>query len=509
MQTSESTLNLYQSDLTNQDISIIYTPHDNIMHYEYTLYKDNEAIKTVEQNNNHQANILLTESGTYQIRIKEFNYYNEVSELNSGRYLIDKDKPIIEVSSNLVELEKDQTLDLFSDLKAYDEQDGDLKSQVTTNINELDLTTVGVKKLVYQVSDQAGNVATKTVTINVIDNYSNQLLFFQTGLILFLLALIIIVLVYRRTLRLETRINRYAVQPLKDKSPSLFDNITKPYYKLVQRISKCINKSVFLQKYATRYEKYINTIGSSYQKGIDFISNKIIISVFFLIVAITSKTIQLQVISIYEICFPLIFGFFAPDLIYISKYRVHRTRIENDLLQAIIIMNNAFKSGRSITQAIALVTTELEGPIAEEFKKMHLEISFGLSIDVVFKRFSDRIKLEEVTYLTASLSILNKTGGNIIKVFSSIEKSLFNKKKLKLEMASLTGSSKLIVYVLFIVPILFIAFISILNPGYFLPFFTTDLGLGLLIFMIIYYIIYVISVQKIMKVRMWRHEKTK
>ena len=191
-----------------------------------------------------------------------------------------------------------------------------------------------------------------------------------------------------------------------------------------------------------------------------------------------------------------------PDIVYISKYKIHRNRVENDLLQAIIIMNNAFKSGRSITQAIALVTMELDGAISEEFKKMHLEISFGLSIDVVFKRFSERIKLEEVTYLTASLSILNKTGGNIIKVFSSIEKSLFDKKKLKLELASLTGSSKLIIYALFAVPILFVIFVSIINPGYFKVFYTTTLGGIVLGIIIIMYIIYIFVIQKIMKVRM-------
>lgn len=59
-----------------------------------------------------------------------------------------------------------------------------------------------------------------------------------------------------------------------------------------------------------------------------------------------------------------------------------------------------------------------------------MEINVGLSIDIVFKRFAERIKLEEATYLTAALTILNKTGGNIIKVFSSIEKTLFNKKNL-------------------------------------------------------------------------------
>ena len=133
---------------------------------------------------------------------------------------------------------------------------------------------------------------------------------------------------------------------------------------------------------------------------------------------------------------------------------------------------------------------------------MHLEISFGLSIDVVFKRFAERVQLEEITYLTASLTILNKTGGNIIKVFSSIEKSLFNKKKLKLELASLTGSSKIVVIALFLVPILFIVFVSILNPTYFVPLYTTKMGIVLMIIMILMYLVYIYFVRKIMKVRM-------
>ena len=131
---------------------------------------------------------------------------------------------------------------------------------------------------------------------------------------------------------------------------------------------------------------------------------------------------------------------------------------------------------------------------------MSLELSYGLGIDVVFKRFADRVNLEEVNYLTASLTILNKTGGNIIAVFESIEKSLFNKKKLRLELKSLTGSSKIIVYVLFAVPFLFILFVSLISPTYFVPFFTTKLGVFLLIGMIIYYIVFVICVRKIMKV---------
>ena len=233
-----------------------------------------------------------------------------------------------------------------------------------------------------------------------------------------------------------------------------------------------------------------------------FIASKLIIAVFFLIIAIFAKTLQYEVLTFYEALIPFIIGFVMPDILFVYQYKRYRSRIENDLLQAIIIMNNAFKSGRSITQAIHLVTEELKGPIGEEFKKMELELSFGLSIDVVFRRFSSRVDLEEVSYLTASLSILNKTGGNIIKVFSSIEDSLFNKKKLKLEMMSLTGSSRIIMYALIIVPLLFIAFVSIINPTYFLPLFTSPLGILLIVIMLILYVTYIYIVRKIMKVRM-------
>ena len=165
-------------------------------------------------------------------------------------------------------------------------------------------------------------------------------------------------------------------------------------------------------------------------------------------------------------------------------------------------MNNAFKSGRSIIQAIDLVSSELDGPISKEFKKIGMELSFGLDIELAFNRFADRIKLNEAVYLTSSLSVLNKTGGNIIKVFDSIEKTLYSRKKLQVELKSLTASSRLIMYVLMAVPIAFAAFMSIINKNYFAPMFNSPLGIAMLFIMIILYITYIIVVKRAMRVRM-------
>ena len=79
---------------------------------------------------------------------------------------------------------------------------------------------------------------------------------------------------------------------------------------------------------------------------------------------------------------------------------------------------------------------------------------------------------------------------------------LFNKKKLNLELKALTGSSKVIAYALFVVPFLFIVFISLIDPTYFQPLYTNPLGLILSGFMIVIYILYIICIKKIMKVRM-------
>jgi len=486
----------------NKDIIVEYTPSTNVVSYSYTLYKNEEIIDTYNSNTNKKTSIIMDETGVYKIVIKEIDSSGKEITLNSGFYNIDKEKPIIEVSEQLLTMELGDKLDLFSDVKVTDNFDGNLTNKITTNYNELDFNTTGIKKLVYTVSDEAGNIASKTVNINVVSNVTDSLIYIQIGIITILIAILYLLLSFRRSVNLEKRISKFSIKPIKDNSLSLFDNILKFYKNLVSKISNVISKSVFIQKYSKRFEKYLSLSKHTHSSAIDFVSSKLIIGFSFVLMAIFSKTIQYQVLSIYEVCIPFLIGFFVLDIIYFSKYKIYRNKIENDLLQAIIVMNNAFKSGRSITQAIELVTTELDGEIALEFRKMNMELSFGLGIDVVFDRFAKRIDLEEVTYLTASLSILNKTGGNIIKVFSSIERSLFNKKKLNLELKAFIGSSKIIAYVLFFVPIFFIILVSLINPNYFAAFFTNPIGIVMLIFMIVYYITYIVVVNKVMKVRM-------
>lgn len=323
----------------------------------------------------------------------------------------------------------------------------------------------------------------------------------QTIIMIILVAIIFYLIMYNKSLKLERRISKYSIESIKDDSISFFDLISSSYKELLNKTSNLLVKSVFLKKYSFKYNKYITYENDKDTTAMDFVSNKLYIMLALFLIVLFARIIEGRLMSLLDILISLLLGFFLLD-IYLKFYDyVKKKKIEQDLLNAIIIMNNAFRSGMSTMQAIEIVSKELKGPIAQEFKKMHLEISYGLSLDVVFDRFSKRVESEEVSYITSSLSILNKTGGNIIKVFSSIEKMLFSKRKLRSEMKSLTSSSRMISKILLIMPFIFVVIISILNPSYFAPLITTTIGRLILFMIILVYSLYAFIVNRIMKVR--------
>ena len=323
----------------------------------------------------------------------------------------------------------------------------------------------------------------------------------QTLIMILLAFIIFYLIIYNKALKIEKRISNYSLDSIKDISVSLFDLIHIKYKKLVKLFTKTLKKSTVLKKYQEKYSKYISYDQMKDICAMDYVSNKFIISIIFILIALFARIIEGIAPRILDVLISGLIGFFVLDIYLKISNFIKKRKIEQELLNAIIIMNNAFRSGRSTMQAIEIVAKELNGPISQEFEKMHLEISYGLSLDVVFDRFSKRIESEEVSYITSSLSILNKTGGNIINVFSSIEKMLFNKRKLKEEMKSLTSSSKMISRILLIMPFIFVSFIMILDPKYFLPLFKTTIGNIVLCLIVLIYGFYAFAINRIMRVR--------
>lgn len=472
---------------TNKTVDVVFSPYGNVKSFTTEIYKDNQIITQ-----NNQRMISLRETGKYKIKINAILNDGSEKTLESGEYIIDKESPKIDVKQERMLIGKKEVNKVLENAKATDNFDGEIE----VKINDINLNS-NSQTITYTAIDTAGNKSQRNVKLEI---QNNNIFFLIDGIILmFILMIVYLISKYKKALNIENRIEPFTVKPVKDTSLSISEKLIKKYQDITKKISKNFDKSVIAKKYSKKLKKYL-PVTNIHKTEEDIFAGKIITGFIFVLIALFSKILTFKIISAYEIVLVYTFGFFVLDILYFVKYKIFRWKIESDFIAAITIMNNSFKSGNSIIQSIDTVAEELKGYVGEEFKRMSLELLYGLELDVVFERFAKRIGLEEANYLTASLTILNKTGGDIIKVFNLIERNMFDKRKLKLELSSLTSGSRIVVATLLGVPFFFTLVISMINKEYFVPLFTTQIGRLLLIFMIIYYIIFVVVVRKIMKV---------
>ena len=322
----------------------------------------------------------------------------------------------------------------------------------------------------------------------------------NTILVLIVVVVIIWIFLEMRKEKLDKRLKNYTITSYKEKN-SFFDLISNSFFKWRSKISNILKKSKGLVNYSKKYEKFIDKNKPGTHDAMDYVSTKFILSILAIIILIITDVIQNNELTILQVLVAFLLGFLSLDIFLIGKKRYIKYLMENDLLKAITIMNNSFKSGRSIYETIHIVANEIDGPLKEEFALMEQDLDYGLEIEMVFQRFNKRVNLKEVGYITTSLTILNRTGGNIVSVFSSIEKTVFSNKKLQDELRNLSAASKALYRILVFIPFIFVLIIYILDPNYFVPLYTNTLGMVILGLIIILYVVYIIIVKKIIKLK--------
>lgn len=297
-----------------------------------------------------------------------------------------------------------------------------------------------------------------------------------------------------RSIRLAKRIENFVVVNDDLETISLFD-------KLIGFGNSIIDKGVKkLKEWKLDKILYNKKLHENINDKLRFIVIRVLTGFTFLFFYIIFSLFGVASFSLILMLLSFMIGLCVPSFIYYVRDKMIKKQIEKDLLKAVSLMNNSFQAGKSIIQSVQNVSKELDGPLANEFDKMYHDMLHGLSFQVAFNRFYDRVKLEEIKYITSALLILNQTGGNIMKVFSSIEKGFYTRRKLDMELKSAIASSKLVFQVLIFMPFLLWIVIGLWNPTYFSVFFESTIGMLLFTIILCIYLIYIIVVRSIMKI---------
>ncbi|MFA6030650.1 MAG: type II secretion system F family protein [Elusimicrobiota bacterium] len=127
-------------------------------------------------------------------------------------------------------------------------------------------------------------------------------------------------------------------------------------------------------------------------------------------------------------------------------------RVEAQLMDAMILMSNALKSGLDIVQGFELVQRDLVPPISEEFGLVIKNYQLGTPFEKALLGMEERIASRLVSYLIKAVIIQRSVGGNLTKIFDRIVENIRDEGKLEEKAQSLTAQQRIQAIVVGIMP---------------------------------------------------------
>ena len=310
-----------------------------------------------------------------------------------------------------------------------------------------------------------------------------------TLFILFIMFIIWFILIIHG-IKLSHRLNHHVLKKTNNEDIAILDKLLTWYKNRKIEIAEGVLSASYKKKKLTDRHKQVKEIYNT----IDSVVCAVVFLVFYILLCI----FYLQKISLFASILAFLLGFILPGLIDMVKHQLDRKSIEKDLLKSIIIINNNLQANKSIKEALIDTKNKLNCPLKEEINNVITDLDHGLSLNVAFKRMKDRCDVEDITYLTTTLSILSKTGGNTKEVFNYLEDLFQTRKKLSQELEATIASAKLVYIILSILPLIVLGGMLLIYDNYLNLYITSVLGNILAIIQVLLYITYVLIIRKIM-----------
>lgn len=185
-----------------------------------------------------------------------------------------------------------------------------------------------------------------------------------------------------------------------------------------------------------------------------------------------------------------------------TRYKQHQSRqtLDNQLVDALILMANSMKSGLSLQQAIELAATESKKPIVAEFETVVKEVQLGQSIDQALLRMSERVSLPDLEMAVHSIVTLRETGGNLSETFMTVANTVVERKKVEGKIAALTSQGVYQGLAMCAMPFIMAGIFYVSDPGYMKPMMTTALGWAMWMAVILLDVLGMWAIMKVVKI---------
>ena len=170
----------------------------------------------------------------------------------------------------------------------------------------------------------------------------------------------------------------------------------------------------------------------------------------------------------------IFFGAFIPHIVVGSLIKRRGAAFTNKFADAIDLLVRGLRSGLPVTETLGIVSTEVPGPVGEEFKLVTERMKIGRQMEEALQETADRLNMAEFSFFCITLAIQRETGGNLAETLANLADVLRKRAQMKLKIKAMSSEAKASAYIIGALPFMVFAMIWMQNPLYLAGFFADE-----------------------------------
>lgn len=203
-----------------------------------------------------------------------------------------------------------------------------------------------------------------------------------------------------------------------------------------------------------------------------------------------------------------VFGVVLVAFILLLGYRfwlIHRRKLrkqdlEEGLGDMVTIASGALRAGYSFLQTVDILSQETKGRLADEFRRMLREMSFGVSIEEALAHADHRIQSLDFSLIVNAILIQRQVGGNLAEVLEIAGDTIRERIRIQGEIRNLTAQGRLSMWIFMALTPTIGILLYLFNAAYVVSLFTSAVGIVMVLIAFIGQIIGMTVIRKIVNI---------
>ncbi|MGB5863517.1 MAG: type II secretion system F family protein [Sulfitobacter sp.] len=149
------------------------------------------------------------------------------------------------------------------------------------------------------------------------------------------------------------------------------------------------------------------------------------------------------------------------------KANKRMSMIEEQLPDAVELMVRSLRVGHPFTNALSIVSKEIQDPLASEFGVISDEAAYGRDVGEALKDMAERLDMQDMRFLAVAVTIQQQSGGNLAEILAGLAKVIRARFRLFRRVKAITAEAKWSGKFLSAFPLMALVVISIGDPNYY------------------------------------------